>query len=144
MQPQSWPTSGREASRIWRRRWQSMKYCAQTSTWSMWERVKRWFVTFSLDIGPIFVFCLIFPYLNPTSLIICRLHWTASFISLIPYHPNLRSTFVLSSGRFLIALSVAGLLSCMIHQPTKWWYCRLWTMSPLSLYFTRSESLSSI
>ena len=57
---------------------------------------------------------------------------------LIPYHPNRRSSIVLSSGVLLIPLSVAIPLSpCTIPRLTKWWYCRLWTMSPLPCYFTR-------
>ena len=70
-------------------------------------------------------FCLVIPYLDPLSLITRRLHQTASFLSLILYHPNLRSPLVLSSGCLLIALSVAVLLSCTIHRPTKQCYCRL-------------------
>ena len=71
---------------------------------SVKERVRenkgeRRSVTFSSqDIGPIISFCLIFHYLNLLPLIIGRLHWTASFISLIPYHPNLQLFLVLSSG----------------------------------------------
>ena len=58
-------------------------------------------------------------------------------LSLIPLY--LRSTLVLSSGALLITLSVATLLSCMIHRLTKRWYCRPWTMSPSPCYFTRSS-----
>ena len=48
------------------------------------------------------------------SLITCRLHWTALFLSLIPYHPNHQLSLVLSSGCLLIILSVKWCLSCMI------------------------------
>ena len=85
----------------------------------------------SLDIRPIFRFCLIF-LSRSNSLITCRLHQTASFFSLITYHPNRRSTLVLSSGWLPIALSVWWLLSCMIHRPTKQCYCRL-GLRPLAL-----------
>ena len=101
-----------------------------------------------------FTFCYIFirhrtyhlfspylPYHDPLSLIIRRLYQTASFISLIPYHPNRRSPLVLSSGWFLIPLSETGLLSCTIHQPTKQCYYSPWIMSPwLSSLPTRRPS----
>ena len=60
-----------------------------------------------------------------------------SLLSLIP--PYLRSTLVLSSGALLIPLSVVIPLSCTIHRLTKWWYSRLWTMSPSPCYFTCSS-----
>ena len=72
------------------------------------------------------------PLSRSTSLIICRLHRTASFFSLIPYHPYRQSSLVLSSGGLLIALSVWWLLSCTIHRPTKQCYCRL-GLCPLAL-----------
>ena len=59
--------------------------------------------------------------------------------SLIPYHPNLGSTLVLSSDALLIPLSVSAFLSCMIHRLTKQWYCRPWTMSPSPYCFTHSS-----
>ena len=63
-----------------------------------------------------------------------------SFVSLIFLSPHLQSTLTLSSGASLIPLSVAVPLSpCTIHQLTKRWYCRLWTMSPSPCYFTRSS-----
>ena len=46
--------------------------------------------------------------------------------------PDLWSSLALSSGWLLIALSVAEFLSCTIHQPTKWCYCRL-GLCPLAL-----------
>ena len=82
---------------------------------------------------------LIFPYLDLLPLIICRLHQTVPFLSLIPYPLYRRSSLVLSSGWSLIALSVSWRLSCTIHRLTKWWYCRPWTMSPLPCHFTCSS-----
>ena len=67
-------------------------------------------------------FCPIFPYCDLLPLIIRRLHRTASFLSLIHYHPNLQLTLVLSSGALLILLLVAVLLSCTIQRSTKWCY----------------------
>ena len=80
------------------------------------------------------------PISRSTSPYHTQMHRTASFLSLIHYHPNLWSTLVLSSGALLIPLSVAVPLSpCTIHRLTKRWYCRPWTMSPLPCYFTRSS-----
>ena len=75
-----------------------------------------------------------------SSLITCRLYQTASFISLIPSHPNLQLSLVLSSGWSLIALSVVGLLSCTIHRPTKQWYWRALDYVPSAclLYLLRA------
>ena len=51
---------------------------------------------------------------------------------LIPYHHYRRLSLALSSGTFLITLSLWFLLSCMIHQPTKQYYCTL-GLCPLAL-----------
>ena len=82
------------------------------------------------------------PLLRSISLIIRRLHRTASSFFLIPYHPDLRLSLVLSSGALLISLSVVVLLSCMIHRLTKQWYCRPWTMSPSPPHFICSSPLA--
>ena len=66
------------------------------------------------------------------------------YLVLSPYHPNCWSPLVLSSGCLLIILSVSSFLSCTIHQPTKRWYCRPRTMSPLPCHFICSRSSSSI
>ena len=81
---------------------------------------------------------------SPLPLITRRLHRTASSLSLISYHLYCQLPLVLSSGWPLIALSLWLLLSCTIHRLTKQGYCRPWTMSPSSLYSTRSRLSSSI
>ena len=85
----------------------------------------------------LFSFLSYLPLSQSTSLITRRLHWTASFLSLIPYHPNLWLTLVLSSGALLIPLLVSVFLSCMIQRLTKRWYSRPWTMSPSPCHFIR-------
>ena len=71
-------------------------------------------------------FFLSYPlHLDPHSFIICRSHRTASFISLIPYHPYRQSSLGLSSGWSLIALSLWLFLSCTMYQPTKQCYYTL-------------------
>ena len=76
----------------------------------------------TLDLSSFF---LIFPYLDPVLPYHMQIHQTASFISLIPYPPYLRSSLALSSGALLILLSMSDSLSCTIHQPTKQCYYRL-------------------